>query len=351
MASQINQVNNYDALLLVSFGGPEGMDDVIPFLENVLRGRNVPRERMMEVAHHYEMFGGVSPINQQMRYLLDALKPALKEAGIDLPVYWGNRNWTPYLTDEIQQMAADGVESALALMVSAYSSYSGCRQYRENVYKACDQVESGAAPHFDKLRVFYNHPLFISANLDRLQSAIAALPEGQRENVRIAFTAHSLPMSMAQSCDYVKQLEETARLISEQAGLADDQWDLVYQSRSGRPQDPWLEPDILDHLETLKKSGHEAVVIAPIGFLSDHMEVVFDLDVEARDYCQEHNLHLSRAKTVGIHPDFIAMLVELIRERLDPSVPKRAIGKYPPNHDVCPANCCPAAMRPASAVK
>ncbi|MCA8988624.1 MAG: ferrochelatase [Planctomycetaceae bacterium] len=322
------------------------MEDVIPFLENVLRGKNVPRERMLEVAHHYELFGGVSPINQQMRDLLAALKPALKEAGISLPVYWGNRNWTPYLNDTMAEMTKAGVKRALCLMVSAYSSYSGCRQYRENVQSAQQNV-GAAAPACDKLRVFYNHPLFIEACVDRLRVSLEKLPPDLATNCRIAFTAHSLPMSMARTSDYQKQLEETVRLVCEELEISPERSALVYQSRSGRPEDPWLEPDILDHLKALHEQGCEAVVMNPIGFLSDHMEVMYDLDQEAVQLCEELGLRMVRTGTVGTHPAFISMLVELIQERMDPSLPKRAIGQYPPNHDVCPVDCCPAPRRPA----
>ncbi len=321
------------------------MDDVIPFLENVLRGRNVPRERMLEVAHHYELFGGVSPINQQVRDLIEVLRPAMDEAGVDLPIYWGNRNWTPYIPDAIRQMQQDGVRKALALVLSGYSCYSGCRQYRENIADAQSEIV-GDTPRIDKIRVFYNHPLFVKANFERLQAAIAQLPAEHRENFHVAYTAHSLPQSMADTSDYVKQLQETARLVSEQAGVSPDRWQLVYQSRSGRPQDPWLEPDILDHLDNLSKEGTQAVVIAPIGFLSDHMEVLFDLDEEAVQKCEELGMAMQRAGTAGTHPDFVAMLVELIQERIDPDQDRRAIGHYGCNHDFCPVNCCPPPRRP-----
>lgn len=336
---------HYDALLLVAFGGPEKMEDVIPFLENVLRGKPVPRERMLEVAHHYELFDGVSPINQQMRDLLAVLKPALQQAGVNLPVYWGNRNWHPLLTDVVPEMQQAGVRRALALMVSAYSSYSGCRQYRENLQTCCQSLGQ-QAPVFDKIRVFYNHPDFISANVDRLTESLAQFPEADRQQVRVVFTAHSLPMSMARTSQYEQQLRETCRLVTEQLQIPPSQWDLVYQSRSGRPQDPWLEPDILDFLAQLKQEGVTQVIIDPLGFLSDHMEVLYDLDIEARQYCQEQEIQMVRTATVGTHPDFVRMLVELIQERLDPTVPKRAIGQYGPNHDVCPVDCCPAPPRP-----
>jgi ferrochelatase len=337
--------SDYDALLFVSFGGPEGRDDVIPFLENVLRGRNVPHERMLEVAEHYDLFGGVSPINQQTRELIAAVEPELRRHGIALPVYWGNRNWRPLLPDTLRQMTADGTRRALAFVVSAYSSYSGCRQYRESVEVA--RATAGEnAPTVDKLRAFYNHPDFIAANVEHVAAALADVPQERRAAARIAYTAHSIPSSMAAGCDYVKQLTETCRLISEGVGVPADCWQLVYQSRSGRPQDPWLEPDIVDHLRTLPTQGVTDVVVAPVGFLSDHLEVLYDLDHEAAQAAREMGLNLVRAATVGTHPRFVTMIRKLIQERLDPQAPKEAIGRYGPNWDVCPADCCPPPRRP-----
>src|SRR5690349_11858353 len=252
---------NYDALLIVSFGGPEGIDDVIPFLESVLRGRNVPRERMLSVAHHYEMFGGVSPINQQNRRLIAALKDELERNGPNLPIYWGNRNWHPLLPDTLRQMASDGVQNALAFVTSAYSSYSSCRQYRENIANA--QAEVGPeAPRVDKLRAFYNHPLFIDANVDHVRAAWSKLDEEARSQAQLVFTAHSIPETMAANCDYVAQLQEAGSLIAEALGI--EQWRLVYQSRSGSPMQPWLGPDICDYLRELHAQGTRSVVVAPI---------------------------------------------------------------------------------------
>lgn len=335
----------YDALLLVSFGGPEGPDDVVPFLENVLRGRNVPRGRMLEVAEHYYHFGGVSPINAQNRELIAALTPQLRAAGIDLPIYWGNRNWHPLLTDTVAQMARDGIQRALAFVTSAYSSYSSCRQYRENILQAQQQV-GDRAPQIDQLRAFYNHPDFIAANADRLREALGKLEDAQQPTCRVAFTAHSIPLSMANTCDYVQQLEETCRLVAEELALPQDRWNLVYQSRSGRPADPWLEPDILDHLRTLSLEGVAAAVICPVGFLSDHMEVIYDLDVEAEVLCRQLNIPMVRAVTVGAHPRFVRMVQKLIEERLFPDRPREAIGRFGPNWDLCPVDCCPAPARP-----
>ena len=334
----------YDAILVVSFGGPEHRDHVIPFLENVLRGKPVPRERMLEVAEHYYQFDGVSPLNQQVRELLGALKPALQASGVSLPVYWGNRNWDPMLEDTLRQMAEDGVRRGLALVLSGYSCYSGCRQYREDIAAACEAVGEDA-PVFDKVRVFYNHPDFIAVNATNVRDAINQLPVELRGKAHVAYTAHSIPMSMATTSDYEKQLSETARLVSAECEIPEDRWRLVYQSRSGRPQDPWLEPDICDHIEALAGEGVEALVVAPIGFLSDHMEILFDLDDEAAQVCEEHNIKMVRAATAGTDSRFVSMLVELIRERLDGSVEKRACGFFGPNHDVCPIDCCPAPPR------
>lgn len=325
----------YDAILIVSFGGPEQRDDVIPFLENVLRGKPVPRERLLEVAEHYYHFGGVSPINEQVRQLIAALKTELRTSGIDLPVYWGNRNWHPMLADTLRQMANDGIKNAIAFFTSAYSSYSGCRQYRENILQA--QAEVGEnAPRVDKLRVFYNHPDFIAASAENVRAALAELPQ----DAHVAFTAHSIPNSMADNCNYVTQLTETCRLIADELQLPSDRWKLVYQSRSGRPTDPWLEPDIGDHIRTLHSQGITSLAIAPIGFLSDHMEVLFDLDEEAKLLCEQLGVKMSRAATVGTHPRFIAMIRELIQERLGATDNRRAIGSCGPSHDVCPTNCC-----------
>lgn len=332
------QSNPYDALLLLSFGGPEGMDDVMPFLENVLRGRNVPHERMLEVAHHYEQFNGVSPINAQNRELIAALESELDAHHITLPIYFGNRNWHPFLTDTMQQMVDDGVQRALVFFTSIYSSYSGCRQYRENLYSAAQQLERGDAPHIEKIRMAYNHPLFIEANADRVTDALAQIPAERRSKAQVVFTAHSIPTVMAQNCRYVDQLLETGRLVAEAVGC--ESWQLVYQSRSGPPQVPWLEPDICDHLQELHSRGVQDVVVCPIGFISDHMEVIYDLDTEAQQLCGELGLNMVRAGTAGTHPAFVRMLRELIEERIEPNRAQRAIGRFPASHDLCPANCC-----------
>lgn len=331
---------HYDALLFVSFGGPEGPDDVIPFLENVLRGKRVPRERMMEVAEHYQHFGGVSPINQQCRELISALETELKTEGVDLPIYWGNRNWHPLLPDTIKQLKADGAKKVLALVTSGFSSYSGCRQYRENIYAALDEV-SASEIEVDKIRVFYNHPDFVAVNARNVQAAIDAVAEGQPDSVQVVFTAHSIPDSMSRTSDYVQQLTESSRLVAQDLNVPDDRWDLVYQSRSGRPQDPWLEPDICDHIEHLHQSGVRKLVICAIGFLSDHIEVLYDLDDEAKQKCDELGMSMQRAATPGCDPQFVTMLRKLVQERLN-GCQAECMGRFPANHDVCPVDCCPA---------
>ena len=327
----------YDAILLVSFGGPEAMDEVMPFLQNVLRGRNVPPERMRAVAHHYELFGGVSPINEQNRKLLAALRGELDAHGPRLPVYWGNRNWHPLLTDTLRQMRADGVRRALAFMTSAYSSYSGCRQYRENIEQARAEVGAGA-PQVEKLRAFYNHPGFVEPNIEQVRAALSEIPPEQRAAAQIAFTAHSIPLAMAANCAYEAQLLETCRLVAE--GVGHGRWRLVFQSRSGPPTQAWLAPDICDYLRELNTGGTTDVVVAPIGFISDHMEVLYDLDTEARQLARELGLNMIRAATVGTHPTFVQMIRELICERLEPNTPRRALGTRGPSHDVCPVDCC-----------
>ncbi len=352
----------YDAVVVVSFGGPEGPDDVDPFLDQVLRGRPVPPERRAAVAAHYHHFGGRSPINDHTRALVAALAAELAPHGHDLPVYWGNRNWHPFLTDTVRRMQADGARRALAFVTSAYASYSGCHQYLEDIARARAAVGPGA-PVIDKLRVFYNHPGFIEANADALRAAWGKVAP----SARVAFTAHSIPVSMAATSDYQAQLRSTAQLVMEAAtgaagGDAAGQgeggagsfraapWSLVFQSRSGPPTVPWLGPDIGDHLRELAAEGPDPVVVAPIGFVADHMEVVYDLDVEAAHLAAELGLTMGRAATAGAHPAFVTMVRQLIEERLAPSAPKLALGGQGPYHDVCRPECCPAPpARPAPA--
>lgn len=339
----------FDAVLVLSFGGPEGPDDVLPFLRNVTRGRNVPDERLAVVAEQYGRFGGVSPINGQCRELVAALETELARSGIELPVYWGNRNWHPMLADTVARMAADGIERALVFATSAFGSYSGCRQYREDLERARAEVGPGA-PELRKLRLFYNHPGFVDPMASNLRDTVDRRPDhgpvGGGPH-RLVFTAHSIPESMARSCSYPAQLAEAARLVVERAGLGDVAWDLVYQSRSGPPSVPWLEPDVNDHLEALADDGVEAVTLVPIGFISDHMEVLYDLDTQAADTAARLGIDLARVATVGTDPRFVAMIRELVEEQLR-STPRLAIGHDGPWPDDCPADHCLAPARPST---
>jgi len=314
----------YDALLILSFGGPERPEDVLPFLENVLRGKPVPRERMLAVAKHYYHFGGRSPINDYCRGLMDALKPE-----VPLPIYWGNRNWHPMLADTLRRMAADGVRRALALATSAYAGYSGCRQYLEDIEGARQAMGAGA-PAVDKLPPFCRHPLFIEANASRLEAALGQLSPGERSSARLVFTAHSIPLAMAATCRYEEQIRETARAVAQRVGR--NEWDLAWQSRSGPPQQPWLAPDILDHLRVLAADGARSVVAAPIGFLSDHMEVLYDLDVEAAALARELGMVFVRGGSAGLDPAIVRMFRELVLERL--AAPEAQAAP-------CAPDCCP----------
>jgi protoporphyrin/coproporphyrin ferrochelatase len=331
---------SYDALLIVSFGGPESREDVLPFLENVLRGRNVPRERMLEVAEHYYHFGGVSPINEQNRRLIAALERELAEHGPQLHIYWGNRNWHPLLPHTLRRMAADGVKRALAFFTTAYSSYSSCRQYRENISLA-QQIVGPSAPRTDKLRAYFNHPGFIEPMVESLRRCLDNIPAERGAAATVLFSAHSIPTAMAATSRYEAQLREASRLVAEGAGLASAQWELVYQSRSGPPQQPWLEPDVNDRIKELHAAGGLAdLIIVPIGFISDHLEVIYDLDTEAKQLCDEIGVSMQRAATVGDHPRFIRMIRELIVERMTEAAERPALGALGPSHDVCPADCC-----------
>lgn len=319
----------YDAILILSFGGPEGPADVMPFLEHVLQGRNVPVERKQEVARHYELFGGVSPLNAQNRALKSALEKELHAHGISLPVYLGNRNWHPFVADTLKIMKEYGLEKFLVFVTSAFSSYSGCRQYWEDLEKA----RQNTGLEYDKIRVFYNHPNFIEVWRENLAGELNIMPDAH-----VVFTAHSIPVAMSERCDYVAQLKDACTLVAEAAGIGE--WKLAYQSRSGSPHQPWLDPDIGEHLREYHAGGGRDVVIAPIGFTSDHLEVQYDLDHEARALCSGLGLRMVRARTPGTHPRFVTMIRELIEERIDPSKPKLALGSRGPKEDVCPANCC-----------
>ncbi|MEO3743175.1 ferrochelatase [Plantactinospora sp. B5E13] len=346
---------SYDAVVLISFGGPERPDDVLPFLQNVTRGRNVPPERLAEVAEHYRHFGGVSPINQQNRDLLAAIRADFAAHGLDLPVYWGNRNWHPMLADTVAQLRDDGIRSALGFVTSAYAGYSSCRQYLEDIAAARAAVGPDA-PRIDKLRQYWDHPGFVEPHADAVRTALATLDPARRITTRLVFTAHSIPVSMAASAGpeggrYEAQLRETAALVAA-AAAPDLGYDLVWQSRSGPPQVPWLEPDINDHLRNLVAEGVTSVVVSPIGFVSDHLEVVWDLDTEAADTAKQLGMDFVRAGTPGTDPRFVTMVRELVLERLEPAtaVPRRVAGPADrprlPVWDTCAVDCCQPPRRP-----
>jgi ferrochelatase len=338
----------FDALLLLSFGGPEGPDDVLPFLRNVTRGRGIPEERLATVAEHYQRFRGVSPINAQNRRLIEALRVELAAHGIELPIYFGNRNWKPFVADAVRTMRDDGVRTALVFATSATGGYSSCRQYREDLAQA-HAVAGEGAPALTKLRHYFDHPGFITANVEHLRRALAELPAQHRDTARLIFTAHSIPTAMNDSSGpaanglYLAQQRETARLVAEAVRGQAAEFDLVWQSRSGPPQVPWLEPDMNDHLRSL--SGVQAVVVHPTGFVSDHLEVLWDLDVEARQTAQELGLHFVRAATPGTHPAFVAGIRELVEEQLNGTEPK-VLGRLGICGATCPASCCPPPKRP-----
>jgi ferrochelatase len=354
----------YDAFLLLSFGGPERPEDVLPFLQNVTRGRRVPPQRLVEVAEHYQHFGGVSPINEQCRALLAAVRTEFAEHGLSLPQYWGNRNWHPMLADTMASMRDDGVRRAVAFVTSAYGSYSSCRQYLDDLAAARAAV-GPRAPVVHKLRHYHDHPGFVAPLADGVRHALASLEPVPRERTRLVFTAHSIPEQMARTAGpqgfrsgsqaapdsglYQAQLAETAALVG-QAAAPELPWDLVWQSRSGPAHVPWLEPDVNAHLEALAASGTEAVVVSPIGFTSDHLEVVWDLDTEAADTAKRVGLAYARAATPGADPRFVAMIRELVQERTETEdaaagsinrMPRQRLGTLPV-WDVCPSHCCPA---------
>jgi ferrochelatase len=373
----------YDAFLLLSFGGPEGPDDVFPFLENVTRGRGIPRERLEEVAEHYYAVGGVSPINAQCRAMLAEIGPVLRADGTDLPLYWGNRNWRPFVDDTVRRMKADGVQRAVAFTTSAYSSYSACRQYLDDLDRAVAAAGPGA-PRIDKIRPYFNHPGFIEPFAASTEAALASLPARVQGGARLLFTAHSIPAGMAASSGsmaqgtaaggpaggpaggrYAAELREASRLIAERVRGGSLGYDLVFQSRSGPPSVPWLEPDVNDRLAGLAKglavSGDplrgdqlpggppSAVVAVPVGFVSDHMEVVHDLDVEAAATAASLGLPFARATAPGSAPRFAAMVGELVAE-LASGAPAQALGGFGPRAyapgafadggHACPADCC-----------
>lgn len=333
-------VRPFDALLLVSFGGPEKTDDVVPFLENVTAGRGIPRERLVEVGEHYFGFGGKSPINDQNRALIRALEADFAASELDLPIYWGNRNWDPYLQETTEKMAADGIKRAICFVTSAYSSYSGCRQYRENLYS----VQNGLPVQLTKLRHYFNHPGFLQPFVEATAAALADAPT----ETHVVFVTHSIPDQMndasggPQPGAYLRQHESVASLVAE--GVGATEWTLAFCSRSGSPHVPWLEPDINDHLAELHKKGVQSVAVVPIGFVSDHMEVIYDLDTEAAATAEELGLEYRRVATPGVHPAFVAMIRSLIVERAaierGEELTGLAVGDQPAWPNQCPAGCC-----------
>lgn len=328
---------DYDALLIVSFGGPEGPNDVSPFLDNVFRGLRVSPETKAHIAERYDVFGGVSPINAQTRAFIKALQHEIDARGPTLPIYWGNRNWHPMLSDTVAQMAKAGVRRALAYVTSTFSSYSGCRKYREDLYDAASAVPN--APRIDKIRVAFNHPGFVKAMADCVGAALETFPEADRAATPILFTAHSLPESMARCSRYQAQLESSCRLVGDV--LEHQRWRLVYQSNNAQyGREPWLGPDIGQALRDIRKEGATSVVVAPIGFVCDHMEVVVDLDIEAAAIARGIGLNMARAATVGTHPAYVNMVRDLVIERLAPDSQRVALGALGPNDDRCGIDCC-----------
>jgi protoporphyrin/coproporphyrin ferrochelatase len=356
----------YDAILLAGFGGPEGQDDVIPFLRNVTRGRGIPDERLEEVAHHYRHFGGVSPINAQNRALKAALEEELARRGIDLPVLWGNRNWEPYLEGALDEAAERGFSQLLALATSAYSSFSSCRQYREDFARTLDSTGHAGAIRIDKVRQFFDHPGFVAPFSAGVRDALAELAgRGIAEGgIRVLFSTHSIPTDDALRSGprdrdfgpggaYAAQHEAVAAEIMRELGSTVP-WRLVYQSRSGPPTQPWLEPDINDAIAEAAGEGATAIVIVPLGFVSDHMEVLWDLDTEALETCEEHGLVGIRTPTPGVDPAYVAGLVDLVMERVDgvPTADRPHVTDLGPWYDVCRPGCCEnvrAGFKPAAA--
>ena len=353
----------YDAVLVVCFGGPEKPDDVVPFLENVTRGKNIPRERLEEVGEHYFQLGGRSPLNDLNREFRAAVEQDLRKHGLELPVYWGNRNWAPYLSETVEQMAADGVRRVACFLTSAYSSYSGCRQYREDLFEATSQVSG--APRLDRVRHYFNHPGFVATMASATADALDELPEELRDEAVVLFVTHSIPTAMNDASGrseargggaYVRQHEAVATLVAGELAQrrgGEVRHELVFCSRSGPPQVPWLEPDVGDRIEELAADGVRAVVVSPIGFIADHMEVIYDLDTEAREAAERVGIDFARAATAGTDPRFVAVVRDLLLERAAVERGERADrpawGDLGPSWDVCPVGCCanPRAERPA----
>jgi ferrochelatase len=363
----------YDAILLAGFGGPEGQDDVIPFLRNVTRGRGIPDERLEEVAHHYRHFDGISPINAQNRALKAALEAEIDRRGLGLPVYWGNRNWSPYLEEAVTDASAAGHSTLLAVATSAYSSFSSCRQYREDFARVLTETGAGASVTIDKVRQFFDHPGFVQPFVDGVRDAVAGfVAEGIAPSaIRVLFSTHSIPLADAQRSGprdvdfgeggaYAAQHRAVAEVVMAAVAQAVPgsegavEWELVFQSRSGPPTQPWLEPDVNDVIAELPSRGVEAVAIVPLGFVSDHMEVLWDLDTEAMEAAEEAGIKAVRTQTPGIDPAYVSGLVDLIEERLNgtPAAERPHETKLGPWFDVCRPGCCEnvrAGFKPAAA--
>lgn len=359
-APHVTVAQTYDAILLAGFGGPEGQDDVLPFLRNVTAGRGIPDERLEEVATHYRHFGGVSPINEHNRQLRVAIETELRNRDIDLPVYWGNRNWSPYLEETVQQAADNGDSRLLAIATSAYSSYSSCRQYREDFAGALIDTGLAGKVTIDKVRQFFDHPGFVTPFREGVEQALRSFAEEglAPEEIRVLFATHSIPMTDAarsgpedrtfgEGGAYAAQHAAVGEVIMQQLcetepDWAATKWELVYQSRSGPASQPWLEPDVCDRIAELPQENIKAVVIVPLGFLSDHMEVLWDLDEEAIEAAEHAGLRAARSQTPGIHPEFVTGLVDLIQERIAaiPVVDRQAMTDLGPWYDVCRPGCC-----------
>jgi ferrochelatase len=347
------RIRGVDVLLVVSFGGPEGPDDVVPFLENVTRGRGIPRERLVEVGAHYAHFGGVSPINDLNRAMVGQIRAELSARGEQMPVLWGNRNWDPYLAAAFREARELGATRIFAVLTSAYSSYSGCRQYRENLFDSLAEVRAedpSWSPQVLKLRTYFNHPGFVETMVDATRTSLEGLPAGSR----LVFTTHSIPTADADRCDYVAQHRDVAATIARSLGRGDE-WDLVYQSRSGTPHIPWLEPDIGDHLAALADAGVPGAVMVPIGFVSDHMEVIWDLDTIATDRAREAGIPVARAATAGTDPRFVAMVADLLEESRAAQdgvsrMPSPTTGALGPRVVPCAVGCCPNPRGPRPAL-
>ncbi len=339
-----NEGRLYDAVLIASFGGPEGPNDVMPFLENVLRGRDVPEARKLEVARHYKLFGGVSPINEQNRTLVKFLRQELDDANVHIPVYLGNRNWHPLFEHTLRTMVNDGVKRAVICFPSGFSCYSSCRQYWENI-TAAQKAIGRSAPVIEKVRAYYNHPRFIDANIQSVRQALHAIPKAERPRTHLVFTAHSIPETMASCSDYVSQLAEASRLVA--AGVDVPEFSIAFQSRSGPPQMAWLGPDINECLVTLKSRQITSVIVLPIAFLTDHMEVKFDLDIEAMETASNIGINMIRADTIGLTDGFVTMLRELIQERMTAHPQRPVLGTFGPHHEICSADCCSYSAQPS----